>query len=52
MVNISLYALPFPALMAGQGEIFFMSHHKGKAGQKKLPCDGLLFLHFNTLNII
>jgi len=45
-------ALPCPALRAGQGEIFFMSHHQGRAGQghsraqgragqKKLPCDGL-----------
>jgi hypothetical protein len=45
-------ALPCPALRAGQGEIFFISHHQGRAGQghsraqdragqKKLPCDGL-----------
>jgi len=48
MVKISLYALqgalPCPALRAGQGEIFFMSHHQGRAiaghraGQGKKSC--------------
>ncbi len=58
MSKVNLYALPCPALRAGQGEKKFseqgtgqgrarQSRAKGRAGQKKVPCDGLWFIHTN-----
>jgi len=52
MSKVYLYALPCPALRAGQGEKKIseqgtgqdrarQSRAKGRAGQKKVPCDGL-----------